>query len=600
MDTDRRKDLLQAFRDQKVSCDGFLTPEALQQLLSRLDSSGFWTPDKVDVVLDAVGRAVDGRVDATKFVTYVCGGGRNYEEIRKKLASVMDSADWDDGSYAPLLIRLAWHSSGTYDAASGTGGSNGATMRHAVEAADPENAGLEKAREYLEQVKAEHPWVSYADLWILAACVAIEHTGGPSVPFHGGRFDGPAEKAVKPGRLPGAETGLDAGFELDEEGRLRGWERLAGHVREVFQRMGFCDQEMVALICGGHLYGRCHPTSSGYAGAWVENPTLFSNEYAADLIGDKWVAVQHDTRMPDGGVVPEEVRPAPGKRQYIDLSKYMPDEEDQQVRAAPDADGHPPGRYRCVSQWVNCRESADVDSSIVGRVIQGTGVDLVTVKVFGTAVRGLALCGGWVSIVGSGGKTLFQREGGFQLDTMAGRFRSVAPGGALCYATCAGGDTSGGRCGMNEEFCVVEVAIPQGGELAGALLGRVGQDAEGVTSRDYPWVLLHAPSLGLCCEWIMPGYNEKPRRPLAGQTGHQMMLASDMVLLWDPDFRKHLEIYAEDESQLKIDFGAAFLRLTELGCPWSSDRGTNGNGCPVSGASAQVGQPLGCPIMAGM
>merc|ERR1719215_775264 len=105
-----------------------------------------------------------------------------------------------------------------------------------------------------------------------------------------------------------------------------GWERNAMHIRAVFGRMGFNDREMVALITGGHVYGRCHQESSGYAGAWVENPTFFSNEYAADLVGDKWMLVGHDTLLPDGRAVPDEIRPAPGKRQYVDLSKLIPED----------------------------------------------------------------------------------------------------------------------------------------------------------------------------------------------------------------------------------------------------------------------------------
>ena len=81
------------------------------------------------------------------------------------------------------------------------------------------------------------------------------------------------------GRLPAAEKYL--GDDVDAQGRVVGWEGLANHVRhEVFHRMGFTDQETVALLCGGHVYGRCHPRASGYAGPWVEHPTHFSNEYA--------------------------------------------------------------------------------------------------------------------------------------------------------------------------------------------------------------------------------------------------------------------------------------------------------------------------------
>lgn len=96
----------------------------------------------------------------------------------------------------------------------------------------------------------------------------------------------------------------------------------------------------------------------------------------------------------------------------------------------------------------------------------------------------------------------------------------------------------------------------------------------GRLSRQPGYVVIHGDD-GLQCEKIVEGYNEKPRKPLKGQTGHQMMLVSDMVLLWDTEFRQHLEVFAEDEELLKKEFGEAFKKLTELGCPWSKD------GCPA-------------------
>lgn len=71
----------------------------------------------------------------------------------------------------------------------------------------------------------------------------------------------------------------------------------------------------------------------------------------------------------------------------------------------------------------------------------------------------------------------------------------------------------------------------------------------------------------------MKGYNEVARHPLKGQDGNQMMLISDMVMLWDPAFRRVLQEYADDQDVLSDDFGKAFKRLTELGCPWSKDGG---------------------------
>mmetsp|Transcript_6262 Transcript_6262/g.20041 ORF Transcript_6262/g.20041 Transcript_6262/m.20041 type:complete len:334 (+) Transcript_6262:3-1004(+) len=170
-------------------------------------------------------------------------------DIRRELALLMDNPSWDDGSLAPVLIRLAWHSSGTYDKASGTGGSNGAGMRFDAEASDCENAGLHTARAFLEPVKKKFPGISYSDLWVLAAYVGIEHTGGPSIAFRPGRVDWEGEHELLAGgwcnpmpqgghgRLPGAEKYV-AYDSTDADGRPSGWQKLCGHIRdEVFRRL---------------------------------------------------------------------------------------------------------------------------------------------------------------------------------------------------------------------------------------------------------------------------------------------------------------------------------------------------------------------------
>ncbi len=251
------------------------------------------------------------------------GTGVDYNAVRLELLQAMSNPSWDDGSLAPIFIRLAWHSSGTYDEASGTGGSNGAGMRFAHEASDPENAGLGVARAFLEPIKAKFPAISYADLWVLAAYVGIEATGGPSIEFRPGRTDHARETApaLPYGRLPAAEKYIEPDASVGADGRLAGWEGLAHHIRdEVFYRMGFTDREIVALLSGGHVYGRCHPSASGYAGPWVEKPAEFSNEYASDLIGDEWRIVDHwDTWLDGQGAA--ELRPAPGKRQFVNKKK---------------------------------------------------------------------------------------------------------------------------------------------------------------------------------------------------------------------------------------------------------------------------------------
>ncbi len=256
----------------------------------------------------------------------------NYDEVRADLRSLMDNPSWDDGSLAPIFLRLAWHSSGTYDASTGTGGSNGAGMRFSGEAEsrDPENAGLQAARAFLEPVKRRHPHISYSDMWILASYVGLEVTGGPVIPFTAGRVDHVdgtywAKTGMSYGRLPAAEKyccphldDSNVSSSIDPTtGTVKGWEGLCSHVRnEVFYRMGFDDREIVALLCGGHVYGRCHPSASGYAGPWVEHPTKFSNEYASDMIEDEWTLVSHGDRWLVG-IGAEELLPAPGKRQFV-------------------------------------------------------------------------------------------------------------------------------------------------------------------------------------------------------------------------------------------------------------------------------------------
>lgn len=193
----------------------------------------------------------------------------DYAAVRKAIEDVLDVENYDDGSYGPVLVRLAWHASGTYDKATGTGGSNGATMRFAPESEHGANAGLAVARSLLEPIKAKYPWISYADLWTLAGAVAIEAMGGPEIKWQPGRVDKPDASACTPdGRLPDASLG-------------------AAHLRDIFGRMGFNDQEIVALS-GAHTLGRCHADRSGFVGPWTNAPTTFSSLYFKELTENKW------------------------------------------------------------------------------------------------------------------------------------------------------------------------------------------------------------------------------------------------------------------------------------------------------------------------
>ncbi|KAL0566210.1 heme peroxidase [Marasmius crinis-equi] len=278
-------------------------------------------------------------VQAAKVKANFVPSKEDYQKVYNRIAEIMDEADdYDDGSYGPVLLRLAWHSSGTYDKDTKTGGSNYATMRFEPESLHGANAGLNVAREIMEKVKKEFPWISYGDLWTLGGVAAIQEMGGPNIPWRPGRIDGTAAEATPDGRLPDASQGSD-------------------HLRNIFYRMGyvriytsrfdflptlpsvttshpikgevvmlslplgtysraaarkdldlracsilslwtpsltlrrihrFNDQEIVALS-GAHALGRCHSNRSGYEGPWTFSPTTFTNDFFKLLFDEKWV-----------------------------------------------------------------------------------------------------------------------------------------------------------------------------------------------------------------------------------------------------------------------------------------------------------------------
>lgn len=206
---------------------------------------------------------------STQSITPSQPSSNQLSDVKYAIKKLLHQPDYDDGSAGPVLVRLAWHAAGTYDAASNTGGSNGAGMRYESEGGDPANAGLQHARAFLEPVKKQFPWITYADLWTLAAIVAIREMDGPPIPWKGGRTDFTDDSKVPPrGRLPDGAQGAD-------------------HIRYIFYRMGFNDQEIVALS-GAHNLGRCHGDRSGFEGKWVNNPTRFSNMYFKLLMTHEW------------------------------------------------------------------------------------------------------------------------------------------------------------------------------------------------------------------------------------------------------------------------------------------------------------------------
>ncbi|OJJ44506.1 hypothetical protein ASPZODRAFT_680790 [Penicilliopsis zonata CBS 506.65] len=193
----------------------------------------------------------------------------DYQKVYNEIARLLVEKDeYDDGSYGPVLVRLAWHASGTYDKETGTGGSNGATMRFAPESDHGANAGLKHARDFLEPVKEKFPWITYSDLWTLAGSCAIQELGGPVIPWRPGRADRDLAACTPDGRLPDASK--------DQR-----------HIRDIFYRMGFDDREIVAL-CGAHALGRAHTDRSGFDGPWDFSPTVFTNEFYKLLLDEKW------------------------------------------------------------------------------------------------------------------------------------------------------------------------------------------------------------------------------------------------------------------------------------------------------------------------
>ena len=193
----------------------------------------------------------------------------DYQKVYNEIAQRLEEKDdYDDGSYGPVLVRLAWHCSGTYDKETKTGGSNGATMRFAPEGDHGANAGLKAARDFLEPVKEHYPWITYSDLWTLAGVCAIQEMQGPTIPWRPGRQDKDVAMCTPDGRLPDAS-------------------KEQKHLRAIFGRMGFDDREIVALS-GAHALGRCHTDRSGYEGPWSFSPTVMSNDYYRLLLGEKW------------------------------------------------------------------------------------------------------------------------------------------------------------------------------------------------------------------------------------------------------------------------------------------------------------------------
>ncbi|XP_030535913.1 L-ascorbate peroxidase 3 [Rhodamnia argentea] len=215
---------------------------------------------------------------------------KQIEKARRLLRALISSRQC-----APIMLRLAWHDAGTYDARTKTGGPNG-SIRNESELKHGSNNGLKIAVDLCEEVKAKCPKISYADLYQLAGVVAVEVTGGPSINFVPGRKD--SMMSPEEGRLPDAAKG-------------------ALHLREVFYRMGLSDKDIVALS-GGHTLGRAHKDRSGFDGPWTKEPLKFDNSYFVELLkGDSTGLL----KLPTDRVLVED----PEFRHYVEL--YAKDEE---------------------------------------------------------------------------------------------------------------------------------------------------------------------------------------------------------------------------------------------------------------------------------
>ncbi|MEY4952366.1 MAG: hypothetical protein RL299_790 [Pseudomonadota bacterium] len=267
----------------------------------------------------------------------------DYNALKADLTALMtDSQPWwpaDYGHYGPFFIRMAWHAAGTYRTADGRGGANSGQQRFAPLNSWPDNGNLDKARRLLWPIKQKYGQaISWADLFILAGNVAIESMGGPVFGFGGGRADvyeperdiywGQEDKWVNEGvatRIrPDDKADLEnplAAIQMgliyvnpEGPGGLADPLLSARDMRETFSRMAMNDEETIALVAGGHAFGKAHGaaqadtfgqapegeaieqqgfgwlidqaeitkgniTTSGIEGAWSNNPTQWGGDY---------------------------------------------------------------------------------------------------------------------------------------------------------------------------------------------------------------------------------------------------------------------------------------------------------------------------------
>ncbi len=283
----------------------------------------------------------------------------------------------DYGNYGPFFIRMAWHSAGTYRVADGRGGADGGQQRFEPLNSWPDNVNLDKARRMLWPIKQKYGrQISWADLMVLTGNVALESMGFKTFGFAGGRIDdweadttywGPETRFLADERYSGnrelqrplaaVQMGL---IYVNPEGPNGNPDPLAAakDIRETFGRMAMNDEETVALIAGGHTFGKAHGArkpeecvgaepaaagleqqgfgwenkcgrgnagdtiTSGLEGAWTANPTAWTTQYLDNLFAFDWV----QTKSPAGAI------------QWVPSDKnavFVPDAHDPTKRHAP-------------------------------------------------------------------------------------------------------------------------------------------------------------------------------------------------------------------------------------------------------------------------
>ncbi|WP_058365990.1 catalase/peroxidase HPI [Haloparvum sedimenti] len=274
----------------------------------------------------------------------------DFDEVKADVEAVLtDSKDWwpaDYGTYGPLFIRMAWHSAGTYRTVDGRGGAAGGHQRFPPLSSWPDNVNLDKARRLLWPVKQKYGRkLSWADLIVLAGNVALESMGFETFGFAGGREDDwEPDESVDWGPEDQMEEMSPERF--DEEGDLKeplgntvmgliyvnpegpdgepDTEASAKNIRQAFSRMAMNDEETVALIAGGHTFGKVHGAAdpeehigpepeaapidlqglgwendfgegkgpdtitSGIEGPWNTTPTMWDTSYIDNLLDHKW------------------------------------------------------------------------------------------------------------------------------------------------------------------------------------------------------------------------------------------------------------------------------------------------------------------------